>query len=150
MDNPKVAVRKTHLGKGLVALKPIAKDEVIAEFDGPTYKAKKASLLPADVKNHVIQIAQNAWKDSIGIARNINHSCEPNCGIKDLIKLVAIRDIQQGEELFLDYEMTERSDWQMKCLCGSKSCRKIIGSFDNLPADVRRQYDGYISGWLIN
>jgi len=79
----------------------------------------------------------------------MNHSCEPNCGIKNLFSIVAMQDIQKGEELTLDYDMVEDSDWRMECLCGSPICRKIIGSFGLVPKNIREKYKGYISEWLV-
>jgi len=66
-----------------------------------------------------------------------------------MFKIVAMRDIQRGEEITWDYEMTENHPWwRMKCECGNKNCRKVIGSYDNMPQVVRDTYKGYISEWL--
>ncbi|MBU2104221.1 MAG: SET domain-containing protein-lysine N-methyltransferase [Nanoarchaeota archaeon] len=148
MDNPKVEIRKTKLGTGLVAKESLKKDEIIAEFDGKIYEAKKCSDLPKAIANYAIQIGEHKWKDSKGFARVINHSCNPNIGYKDSEILVAMRDIKPGEELTLDYEMSEDSDWRMNCLCRNKNCRKVIGSFKNMSEKTREKYRGYISEWL--
>lgn len=79
----------------------------------------------------------------------MNHSCEPNCGIKNLFSIVAMQDIQKGEELTWDYDIVEDSDWRMECLCGSPICKKIIGSFGLVPKNIREKYKGYISEWLV-
>lgn len=147
-DNPKVKIEGTEFGKGLVAVAPINKDEVIAVFDGDIYKAEKATDLPKDIADHAIQISKHEWKDSRGFARFINHSCEPNVGYRGVDTLVAMRNIEAGENLTLDYEMSEDSDWRMECLCGAANCRGVIGSFKNMPQDVRERYSGYISDWL--
>ena len=98
----------------------------------------------------VIYSSEVRWRDSQGIARLINHSCEPNCGIKKLFNVVAMRDIVKGEEITWDYDMTEdNKNWRMNCLCGTPSCRKIIGSYKNMPEEVREKYKGYISEWLL-
>ncbi|MBP6942963.1 MAG: SET domain-containing protein-lysine N-methyltransferase [Candidatus Buchananbacteria bacterium] len=149
MTNPNITISTNKFGKCLIANKDIAKDEIIAEFDGEVYEAEKCTDLPKDIADHAIQFAEHTWKDSSGIARYINHSCEPNCGIKGLFTLVAMNDIKEGEELLWDYDMTEDSDWRMECLCGTPSCRKIIGSFSLVPNTVRQKYKGYISDWLI-
>ena len=62
-----------------------------------------------------------------------------------------MRDIKSGEELMWDYEMTENNQfgWQMECKCGTPSCRKFIGRYDNMPQAVRERYKGYISEWLL-
>lgn len=149
MDNPKIVIGKTKFGKGLFAKERLEKNEPFAEFDGPIYEAERCSNPPQDVADHAIQIDEHKWKDSQGIARFINHSCEPNCGISGNTTLVALRDIQPGEELLWDYEMTEDSDWHMECHCGTPSCRHTIGAFRNMPENIRQKYRGYIADWLV-
>lgn len=152
MDNPKVIVKETgKYGKGLFAKENIKKGEIIASFDGDIYEAEKASDLPSEspnVRDYAIQFEEHKWRYSNGFAIIINHSCEPNCGIKNNFDIVAIRDIQKGEELTLDYDMTENSDWTMKCSCGSKNCRKIIKGYRHLPEELKKKYKNYISEYL--
>ena len=153
-DNLKVELKKhKKYGKGLFAKEKIFQWEIIAVFDGKIYTAEKASLLPGDspqnARDHAIQFARNKYRDSNGIARYANHSCNSNCGIKDKFKIVATRDIEKGEELTWDYDMSENSDWTMNCICGSKECRKIIKGFRYLPKNKKEKYKGYISEWLI-
>lgn len=152
MDSQKVVVKKTsNQGLGVFALDDINKDEVIAMFDGDIYDEEFDGWTD-EILDHVIQFAPLKWRDSKGIARRLNHSCEPNCGIKDLFKIVAMRDIKKGEELTWDYEMTEKNEfgWRMKCRCCTESCRKVIGNFKNMPLEVRKKYEGYISEWLVS
>jgi len=67
-------------------------------------------------------------------AKYINHSCEPNCEPVVEGKQVfidAIRDIEEGEELFYDYAYERDPDGdddeeQYICLCGSPKCRGSI------------------------
>ncbi len=151
MDNPKVIVKETgKYGKGLYADEDIKKGEVIADWTGgKIYGAEKCSDLPKEVANHAIQFEEHKWIDTKGIGRFFNHSCEPNCGVKDKFQIITMRDIKKGEELTFDYEMTEDSDWRMECKCGSKSCRKIIRAYKNMPEKIRKKYAGYISEWLV-
>lgn len=149
MDNPKVTVSKNKFGKCLIANSDIKKDEIIAEFDGAIHVAEKCIDLPKDIADHAVQFEEHRWKDSRGMARYMNHSCDPNCGIKNLFTLVAMRDIQKGEELTWDYDMTEDDGWRMECSCGSPICRKIIGAFGLAPQSIREKYKGYISDWLV-
>jgi len=150
-ENQKVEVKDTgKYGLGLFAFRDIKKGEIIADFsDGKVYEVDKASDLPKEVADHAIQFEEHKWIDTEGIGRYLNHSCEPNSGIKDKFKFVAIDNIKKGEELTYDYEMTEDSDWRMKCKCGSKYCRKIIGAYRNLPELIKEKYKGYISDWLV-
>lgn len=149
MDNSKVSVRRTKkFGRAVFANRKIRKGEIIAAFDGPVIDGNYEHWTD-DLYNHAIQIGKDTWRDSNGIARFINHSCEPNCGIKNLIEVVAMRDIEKGEQITWDYEMTEKNpDWKMRCRCGEPNCRKIIGNFSRMPRNVRKKYEGYISEWL--
>jgi SET domain-containing protein len=157
MDNPKVKLKKKPgMGSALFAVDEIHKGEIIAEFDGDVYDDN--SVWTKDKSDHAIWIGEKVWRDSFGFARYINHSCDPNCGVKDLTKIVAMRNISSGEEITWDYEMTEncstdpKSDyyWSMNCKCGSKDCRGTIGTYKNMPIKTREKYKGYISQWLID
>ncbi len=149
MDNPKVTIgQREGFGKALYAIEDISKDEVVAEFDGEVFEAEKCTDLPKDIADHAIQIDEYHWKDSHGFARFINHSCDPSCGMRGLSTLVAMKDIQKGDELTWDYAMTEDSDWRMECKCGTAICRKIIGAYGLVPVDIREKYGEYVSPWL--
>jgi SET domain-containing protein len=149
MDSKKVVVKKTaRHGKGVFARVKIKKGEVIAAFDGAIYDFDHDDWNDY-LYNHVIQFEKWRWRDSKGIARLINHSCDPNCGIRDLFKVTAMRDIAPGEEILWDYGMTENYTWRMKCTCGSPICRKTIGAYRTMPLAIRKKYKGYISAWLI-
>jgi SET domain-containing protein len=65
----------------------------------------------------------------------INHSCEPNLGFSsEQMDMIAIRDIEVGEEIAYDYQYmeTEATFYEIKeCKCGSKLCRKdLLTKFD--------------------
>jgi SET domain-containing protein len=58
----------------------------------------------------------------------INHSCEPNSYMKilyDHILFIALRHIESGEEITIDYESTLHSD-KKRCTCGAPTCRGTI------------------------
>jgi len=151
MDNPKAAVRETKLfGKGVLAVGDIKKGEIITDWTGgEIYIAQKCTDLPKNISDYAIQFEEHKWIDTPHMGRFLNHSCEPNCGIRGLFQVVAMRDIKKGEWITFDYETTEDSDWGMECKCGTKSCRKLIGAYRNMPPEVRKRYAGYISEWLV-
>lgn len=61
----------------------------------------------------------------------MNHCCEPNVGFNDKGDFVAINNIKKNEELTWDYSYNETNPkFKMECLCGSKTCRKIITGND--------------------
>lgn len=82
-------------------------------------------------------------------ARFINHSCEPNCEPlveKDRIWIVAVRDIEPGEELGYDYAIeldephTPARKRRFPCACGAPRCRGSLLRPKRQPLDplVRR------------
>ncbi len=152
-DSKKIEVRNhDRYGKGLFATEFIHKDEFIAGFYGEIYEAENALSVPEMVVNHVIQFGNNKFRAANGLAKLTNHSCEPNCGISGLFDIVAMKDINTGEELFWDYAMTENSNWQVpggKCLCGSSICRGEILPYRDLPEEFKEKYRDYTSVWLL-
>ncbi len=78
----------------------------------------------------------------------VNHSCSPNCGIKNALKIVAMRDIKPGEEITIDYAMQECSEFRMKCRCGSRDCRKTVTGRDWKIRRLQKKYKGYFSDYL--
>jgi SET domain-containing protein len=65
-------------------------------------------------------------------AQFINHSCEPNCAavtVKKHIYIESLRDIEPGEELLYDYNLTRNGDdsaemeQRYACHCGAPTCR---------------------------
>ena len=74
-------------------------------------------------------------------ARLVNHSCNPNCEAQiddDLnIWLVAVRDIENGEELSFNYGFGLDDYEDHPCRCGSKNCIGYIIADDYRP-ELRR------------
>jgi len=69
-----------------------------------------------------------------GIARFLNHSCDPNCDTDIIlinkiphVIISAIRDIEPLEELTYDYRLPHESKKKaITCLCGSPKCKKYL------------------------
>lgn len=80
----------------------------------------------------------------------MNHSCEPNSIVTEGLKVVALRDIEVGEEIVMDYSTTEIDPfWKMNCHCHKPSCRKIITAFQFLPAELRMLYQHKMLATLV-
>ena len=99
------APSKIH-GYGVFASRKIAKDEVIAVWDGPY-----ADKLPDDdYASYYLRVPSGRWLVGFGgdyAESFINHSKTPNTYVKwkgDVASLIALRDIKQGEEVTFDYE----------------------------------------------
>ena len=84
----------------------------------------------------------------------INHSCEPNSGLKGQIFLVAMRDIKNNEEITFDYAMVVSkptgSDFifEMECKCGSSNCRRKVTRDDWKIPEIQKKYEGYFSQYV--
>ena len=78
--------------------------------------------------SHASQIAENKHVLHEGLISRVNHSCDPNCGIRvnetGAHDFVAIKDISVNEETTFDYAMRNYSIdyFPKKCMCGSKRC----------------------------
>lgn len=148
-----VSVKKSKLhGKGVFALKGFEKDEFILHIDGKVIKTNNPSSLPRDVQDHCFPFDK---RSDVGYYvlpkspwRYLNHSCDPNAGIKNNRNIVAMRRIKKGEEITFDYAMNNIDNWIMKCECGSKKCRKVISTFDVLDKQTRKKYAPYVIDWI--
>ena len=83
------------------------------------------------------------------------HMCEPPAGIKNRNEIHALRDIDPGEEIAIDYAMIVRKYdpallvQDLTCRCGSDKCRGEFGSWDTLPEHKKAEYDGFVSEYLL-
>ena len=141
-------------GRGLLAVAPIARDEVVAIKGGHIVDAATLDSLPELLRNTDVQIADGFYLAALNedeyepVMLFINHSCEPNVGFAGNIVLVAMRDINPNEELTTDYALFDDYDGTMECRCGSGSCRGVIGGRDWQRPDLQRRYGNYFSSYL--
>ena len=154
-DHPGVEIKNLDSkGEGVVAKQAIQRGELIAEFIGETYTAARESELPSIMVDRCIQTGPETYIFAEHrLAEKINHSCDPNCGVRERTKIVAIKPIAEGEELSWDYRMSENSDWVLEnCLCGAVRCSKRIEGYDSLPEEIRQEYlaKGAVSSWLLD
>jgi len=82
-------------GRGLVAVAPIARDEVVAIKGGHIVDTATLDSLPELLRNTDVQIADGFYLAALNedecepVMLFINHSCEPNVGFAGNIVLVA-------------------------------------------------------------
>jgi len=141
-------------GRGLVAVAPIARDELVAIKGGHIVDTATLRSLPERLANSDVQIADGFHLVALEDAEYepvmlfINHSCEANVGFAGNIVLVAMRDIAAGEELTTDYALFDDYDSEMRCRCGTPSCRGTIGGRDWQRPELQRRYGPYFSWYL--
>jgi uncharacterized protein len=118
-------------GKGCFATIGFRKRRKIAEYTGEKISNAEANRR-ANRRRLRICALNNRWSLDGSRGGNgthyINHSCEPNAFMKILynhILFIALRDIEPGEEITIDYESTLHSD-RKRCVCGAQRCRGTI------------------------
>jgi SET domain len=143
-SNHYVFVGENHLGRAVFAARGFEEGAAILRFTGP---ALSRAAVPRDcsgARDRFMQIDHDRYLGPSGGADDfINHSCDPNAGIRFAdygMLLIALRPIAEGEELCWDYSTTmHRNNWVMRCDCRAASCRGLIGEFESLP-EQRRDY----------
>ncbi len=138
----RIQVRRSGVhGKGVFAVRPIAKGETIIEYTGERIDWPEALRRhPHDPKdpNHTFyfSVGDDHVLDALyggNASRWINHSCDPNCVADEdddgRVFIKARRRVEPGEELFYDYGLvideryTRKLKKQYECRCGAKKCR---------------------------
>lgn len=146
----KIQINRTkNTGKGLFANISFKKNQALFTVEG------KVKFESYDSKYWIgarwFGIGDKTWLSTSKncYAYYLNHSCNPNSGIRDKVVIVAMRDIKKGEEITLDYSITEADpNWKMKCKCGNRNCRSIIRSIQFLPEEVYQRYEPFVPEFL--
>lgn len=135
-----LTVRAGLHGRGVFTDAAISAGALLIEFTGPLLR-----YIETTPETLALQIGPDLYLGGSGGPDDcVNHSCAPNSGLVIRgtdVKLIAIRDIAAGEELFFDYSTTmDEDDFELDCACGQAACRGRIRDFKHLPADLRRRY----------
>jgi hypothetical protein len=148
-DRKKFEIKETDAkGKGAFATEKISKGELIIEFEGQRVSRSLINQRIANGEENIddpLQIDDELFIVLDNSAYYFNHSCDPNSAIKGDDKLIAIRDVEKGEEITYDYSATVGANitsWTMKCKCGSANCRKNLGNIMTIP---KEQLDKYLA-----
>jgi SET domain-containing protein len=142
-------------GRGLFAVAPIARDEIVAIKGGHIVDTAGLRALPERLRNSDVQIADSFHLVALEDAEYepvmlfINHSCAPNVGFAGNIVLVAMRDVAAGEELTTDYALFDDYDGSMECRCGTSACRGTVGGRDWQRPELQERYGEYFSWYLL-
>ena len=158
--SPKVEVRRSPIhGKGVFARQAVNAGERVAVFGGDIMLIDELNRLPRKLQNYPFQIEERFVLGSRTANEpqdtdHFNHCCDPNCGFKGQIFLVAMRLIRTHEEVTIDYAMIvsrsvgSSNVFGMNCRCGAKNCRGRITEEDWKRPKVRQRYAGFFSQYL--
>jgi hypothetical protein len=130
-----VRVGETPVGKGVFALRSYPAKAVVGEIAGDLVTDGSRNC------NYTFEMDEATVLDPYPPFRYLNHCCEPNCefdsfdetgpnGEHPPLYLIALRDIQPGEELTIDYNWPAEN--AIVCGCQAASCRGWIVSLDEL------------------
>ncbi|MCB0071820.1 MAG: SET domain-containing protein-lysine N-methyltransferase [Caldilineaceae bacterium] len=147
-----VYVGRTNRGRGVFAGREFRRGDVVVRTVGSPIGFQT---------EHSVQIAMDRHVEPSPPVRHLNHSCDPNLGVRTdehgLPEFVALRAIAAGEEVTFDYAMTEyrhyarkdpRSEFSLVCKCSSVRCRGRLGYYAELSDELRREYADYTSSYL--
>ncbi|XP_020869451.1 histone-lysine N-methyltransferase ATXR7 isoform X2 [Arabidopsis lyrata subsp. lyrata] len=123
---------------GLVALEPIEAEDFVIEYVGELIRSSISEIRERQYEkmgigsSYLFRLDDGYVVDATkrgGIARFINHSCEPNCYTKIIsvegkkkIFIYAKRHIDAGEEISYNYKFPLEDD-KIPCNCGAQKCR---------------------------
>ncbi|HTD65865.1 MAG TPA: SET domain-containing protein-lysine N-methyltransferase [Candidatus Limnocylindria bacterium] len=115
-------------GTGVFARTHIPTDTAILEYVGERLE-KEESLRRRQANNFFIFTVTDDFDIDGAVewnpARFINHSCAPNCEAQEdeeRIWIMALRDLQPGEELTFNYGYDLEDYEEHICRCGAPNC----------------------------
>jgi hypothetical protein len=133
-------VGTNHYGKCYRATRDIDVGTVVEHFDGSVVRYEDVP------EEEIIYIGwrpnDGAWIIPQTNARYINHSCNPNCIANEQCEIIAIKPIEAGEEITIDYVTVTKEEaenipeatfwdprWTFQCKCGSENCYGLIDRY---------------------
>jgi hypothetical protein len=105
--------------------------------------------------SHASQVGENKYILHAGLISKVNHSCNPNCGIKvnksGAHDFVSIKTILKDQEMTFDYAMRNYGidHFPKECLCGEENCRGKVTGWKVLPEDRKKVYEGFVAPYLL-
>ena len=119
-------------GRGCFATRRFRKWEKIAELEGERVSRVEAARRMRGKRRLHICATDSYWGIDGSRGGNgsqfVNHSCRPNSFVRIIsghVIFFALRDIEPGEEITLDYVESYHPD-TYRCRCGVEGCRGTI------------------------
>jgi hypothetical protein len=139
-------------GWGSFATVRIPAGSTVAGFGGWCVDGAALATFSHDRQSRSIQVDEDLYLVSGETPEPgdmLNHSCEPTCGLVGANVLVAMRDIEVGEELTFDYATCDSSDYdEFECLCAEPACRGVVTGLDWTKPELHAKYAGWFSPYL--
>jgi SET domain-containing protein len=121
----KVVVHASSIhGRGVFATRRIEAGEAVIEGCREVLSDEALRLLPPDERDFVsVMGCRNILMKPP--SRFVNHSCQPNARGTEWSD-VALRVIEAGEEVTVDYVAEQVPGLRLHCNCKAPDCRKLI------------------------
>ncbi len=138
---------------GIFAIDAIEQGEPINVFGGIAVPRSEIYEYRKLVSHAGVQVSDDffivpASEEEIKEQGIFNHSCEPNVGFNSSVTMIAIRNIEIGEELVMNYAFMEMDFESFECTCGTDSCRMVIDSNTWKDPLFQKQYGKYYSPYI--
>lgn len=151
-DKCEVQNRDVSGGNAVIARELIEPGELIAVWSGRIISGEQLESLSPEIRMHTVQVEENLYLASLRpdeAPDYINHSCDPNAGLDGQIAIVAMRTIEPGEEVTIDYAMCDGSPYdEFDCACGAATCRGRVTGDDWREPALWERYRGHFSPYL--
>ncbi len=138
-------------GVGVFAAKGFSTGDVVLSIDD-SFIVDDEHPVPPGEEDHCDYLAagRTVWMQIP--ERYINHSCDPNVFVRTcegIRRVLAVREIEVGEEITYDYCVNGYGDVVWTCNCGAARCRSSIHSdFFHLPLQMQREYLPLLDEWF--
>ena len=150
---PKISKNSSCIdGDGIFAEEPIPKGTITFYYSSyDVYVSKKEYLSLSNFEKHRIfkYGVEDEYGNWITTDGDANHSCDANIlsmFVDGLYCDIAVKDIQIGEEITIDYGLFYSSfPWKMTCRCHSSNCRGIVGSAISVDSQTQELWYSRIS-----
>ncbi len=148
--NPSSPLRRIELSPGVFGAatsRRVARGEVLVSFQGfpPAAEKSRYSIQIAPRLHIVTRETSNYGPDDF-----INHGCSPNAFLDvSTLNVVALRDLEYGEEVLLNYCATEEELVEpFRCDCQSPDCYGEVKGFRFLSRPEKEALKEITSPWL--
>ncbi len=139
-NDSSILVLDKESGKRTVAACDFAEGDIVMFFDATIAPKQDMHTIQLEPELHVVSKK----------AKFVNHSCMPNTMVCTTDKtFVAIRDIEEGEEITFNYNTTEYElSSPFLCLCNSNNCYTYIKGFKYLNSEEILEIKPYLAEHL--
>jgi hypothetical protein len=141
-----VIVKKSRNGRGVFVRRDFIVGETLFQIKGKLITCYEDENIDEETRSNTIRFNKGYFLSPKGNFGNFtNHACNPNARLVKRggkLFIVALADIEKGEEVTFDYSTVLARDdvWTMNCKCKEKNCRKVVKKFSTLPAKIKKDY----------